>query len=106
MANAYIRLFNTAGDNIYGVSCCLTYTLQKGMTYTISTNFSYNSGNKVSYDLVAVKAAPPTAIEPLEKSVIETYINTEGSLSVKFNKWYADCRKCDVGHPIMNRWFQ
>lgn len=91
MANAYIRLFNTAGDNIYGVSCCLTYTLQKGMTYTISTNFSYNSGNKVSYDLVAVKAAPPTAIEPLEKSVIETYINTEGSLSVKFNKWYADC---------------
>lgn len=91
MASTRIRLFNTVGDNIYSDSCCLTYTLKKGMTYTISTNFSYNPGNKESYDLVAVKAAPPTAIEPSGNSEFETYINTEGRLSVKFDKWYADC---------------
>lgn len=88
---AFIRLFNSVNDIIASDSCCLTYTLEKGKTYTINTNFSYISENSKSYDLVVVKAAPPTAIEPLEKSVIETYINTEGRLNIKLDKWYADC---------------
>lgn len=88
--SAFIRLFNSVNDIIASDSYCLTYTLEKGKTYTINTNFSYISENTRSYDLVVVKAAPPTAIELLDKSVIETYINTEGGLSIKFDKWYAD----------------
>lgn len=91
---AGITIYDANYNSITSNRCYITYALTAGVKYIILTNYARffeNQGG--SYDLAAVKAAPPTSIQILDESKIEMYPNTTDTVSIKFDPWYADYEK-------------